>query len=148
MALITVVSPVYKAAECLHELHRRIIESLSEITDEVKNGLRKDMREALLPPDEDQSKEKFKQGDKWFDDFRANMEKSGVDWSDVTVSKVDFKPKRTKLDDFTLKAESSMKEGRADVTITSKGKDYNIRIDYMYTPSLGWFLTFYGLPTR
>ena len=93
-------------------------------------------------------KEEGKQGDRWFDDFRANMEKSGVDWSDVTVSKVDFKPKRTKLDDLMLKAESSIKEGRADVTITSKGKDYNIRIDYMYTPSLGWFLMFVGLPTR
>ena len=64
------------------------------------------------------------------------------------MSKVDFKPKRTKLDDLMLKAESSIKEGRADVTITSKGKDYNIRIDYMYTPSLGWFLMFVGLPTR
>jgi hypothetical protein len=126
----------------------QVAEGEGKTVDEVKNGLRKDIREALAPPDEEQSKEKFKQGDKWFDDFRANMEKSGVDWSDVTVSKVDFKPKRTKLDDLMLKAESSIKEGRADVTITSKGKDYNIRIDYMYTPSLGWFLMFVGLPTR
>lgn len=126
----------------------QVAEGEGKTVDEVKNGLRKDMREALAPPDEEQSKEKFKQGDRWFDDFRANMEKSGVDWSDVTVSKVDFKPKRTKLDDLMLKAESSIKEGRADVTITSKGKDYNIRIDYMYTPSLGWFLMFVGLPTR
>ena len=138
--------------DMVNRFSEKFISALAEgegkTVDEVKNGLRKDMREALAPPDEEQSKEKFKQGDKWFDDFRANMEKSGVDWSDVTVSKVDFKPKRTKLDDLTLKAESSIKEGRADVTITSKGKDYNIRIDYMYTPSLGWFLMFVGLPTR
>ena len=126
----------------------QVAEGEGKTVDEVKNGLRKDMREALLPPDEEQSKEKFKQGDKRYDNFRAAMENAGVDWSDVTVSKVDFKPKRTKLDNLTLKAESSIKEGRADVTITSKGKNYNIRLDYTYTPSLGWFLTFVGLPTR
>jgi hypothetical protein len=126
----------------------QVAEGQGKTADEVKNGLRKDMREALLPPDEEQSKEKFKQGDKRYDNFRAAMENAGVDWSDVTVSKVDFKPKRTKLDNLTLKAESSIKEGRADVTITSKGKNYNIRLDYTYTPSLGWFLTFVGLPTR
>jgi dolichol-phosphate mannosyltransferase len=36
MPHISVVSPVYKAADCLHELHRRLVASLSEITEDFE----------------------------------------------------------------------------------------------------------------
>ena len=81
-----------------------------------------------------------------FDVFRTAAEDAGVDWSDVTVSKVDTSKKLLGgLFGGSNSSESGYKKVPAFVTITSKGKDYTFMLQCDYTSSSGWFL---GAPPR
>jgi len=94
--------------------------------------------------DEEERKEGLKRMESRFDEFRTAAEDAGVDWSDVTVSKVNTSKKSTGGLFDVLKvlksAESTFKSVRAIVTITSKGKDYEVTLNCKYASSVGWFL--------
>jgi thioredoxin reductase len=91
--------------------------------------------------DEEDRKEGLKRMESRFDEFHTAAEDAGVDWSDVTVSKVDTSKKSTGGPFGVSKsAESTFKSVRAIVTITSKGKDYEVTLNCEYASSVGWFL--------
>ena len=107
--------------------------------DELKDEMRGKMESKWN--DEEKRKEDLKRNESRFDEFRAAAEDAGVDWSDVTVSKVDTSKKSTGgLFGVSKSAESTFKSVRAIVTITSKGKDYEVTLNCKYASSVGWFL--------
>jgi len=64
-----------------------------------------------------------------------------VDWSDVTIGNVDTSGLENGLAlPFLDPSKSELQKGRVLVYVTSKGKEFVLRINCMYTPSLGWFM--------
>ena len=107
--------------------------------DELKDEMRGKMESKWN--DEEKRKEDLKRNESRFDEFRTAAEDAGVDWSDVTVSKVDTSKKSTGGPFGVSKsAESTFKSVRDIVTITSKGKDYEVTLNCRYASSVGWFL--------
>ncbi len=73
------------------------------------------------------------------EDIIKSAEDDGVDWSDVTIGDVDADRLKEKLKDIP-DPESKLFFGEIGVSITSKGKEFELRVACRYTPSLGWFV--------
>ena len=73
------------------------------------------------------------------EDIIKSAEDDGVDWSDVTIGDVDADRVKEKLKDIP-DPESKFFVGEIGVSITSKGKEFELRVACRYTPSLGWFV--------
>jgi hypothetical protein len=73
------------------------------------------------------------------EDIIKSAEDDGVDWSDVTIGDVDADRLKEKLKDIP-DPESKFFVGEIGVSITSKGKEFELRVACRYTPSLGWFV--------
>jgi len=108
--------------------------------DEIKAELKKEQEADFY--DEEKQKEQRKRFESMFDDFRTAAEDAGVDWSDVTVSKVDTSKK---FPGPFGGPNSTFKQVPAFVTISSKDKKYPFMLDCQYASSTGWYI---GAPPR
>ena len=73
------------------------------------------------------------------EDIIKSAEDDGVDWSDVTIGDVDADRVKEKLKDIP-DPELKLFFGEIGVSITSKGKEFELRVACRYTSSLGWFV--------
>jgi len=130
------------ADDVINNISDSDVEKIAKLTgksvENYKKEIRKKMEEKLADLDLDKNREELNSA---MAEIIKSAEDDGVDWSDVTIGDVDTSGLEKGA--FFLLAgssESELQTGRVLVYVTSKGKEFVLRINCMYTPSLGWFM--------
>ena len=132
------------ADDVINSISDSDVEPLAKLTgksvEDWKKEIRKKMEEEMSDEEERETAlEKISSG---MEEIIKSAEDDGVGWSDVTIGDVDTSglEKGGPFSKKTDASESELQKGRVLVYVTSKGKEFVLRINCMYTPSLGWFM--------
>ena len=140
------LSEVDKMSDEYREDIKKMPKEEQKSLEEFKKELREALEEEFDFSDEERE-QKRQEIFSNFDEMRVVAEDDGVDWSDVTVSDVGPFERNGKVSDERINQslknaweEQIVKNGNIKISITSKGKEYDLILVCLYSPSVGFVL--------